>query len=359
MATVFKEECLRAQSWVLALSQAIQLDMRKLYGWAMSHDALFGMQIPSRTLVLSLTKAETQQQTLDKLRTMIKHYGGDPAALVAVKPLDVYHLEEWGCIDAYKAPKQPTVSMPESVKSTSESEEEPAPAEEPEEQEEEAVAVYNDRTLATKFEEVAAVRPTVLGSRPPVITADDAERQLDSDLADLTDDDKMHLTILYRPQMLRATAEHIAEECANLPPMETIHWLTRRPEPLVVYKHMPAQRKLQWLLHRARDAEMEKTPEHFPVFLGFFNDLAPIADDEPVEPGAAALAEVDRGADSPEKLAQGAAGHDPPGEPGPCRGVLCQLRAAAAPKEAMGRGVQQGLRQGSLWPAPRAKRELL
>ena len=127
MATVFKEECLRAQSWVLALSQAIQLDMRKLYGWAISNDALFGMHIPSGTLVLSLTKAETQQQTLDKLRTMIKHYGGDPAALVAVKPLDVLHMELWGCIDAYKAPKQPTVSMPESVKSSSESEEEKRP----------------------------------------------------------------------------------------------------------------------------------------------------------------------------------------------------------------------------------------
>jgi hypothetical protein len=213
----------------------------------------------------SQAKATGYASTLDKLRTMIKHYGGDPAALVAVKPLDVFHMELWGCIDAYRAPSsQPSACQ--SLKSSSESEE-PALPEEPEEQEEEAVAVYNDRTLATKFEEVAAVRPTVLGSRPATITEVDAKRQLDSDLADLTADEKRHLTILYRPEMLRATAEHIAEEIARLPPKETIHWMTCRPEPLVVYKHMSLQRKLDWLLHRARDAELEHLLVAYPGIL--------------------------------------------------------------------------------------------
>ena len=107
MATVFQEDCLRAQSWVLTLSQATPLDMRKLYGWAMSNQVLFGMHIPSGTLVLSLTKAETQQQTLDKLRTMIKHSGNDPAALVAVKPLDVFHTELWGAWTPTRPPSSP------------------------------------------------------------------------------------------------------------------------------------------------------------------------------------------------------------------------------------------------------------
>ena len=32
------------------------------------------------------------------------------------------------------------------------------------------------------------------------------------------------------------------------------------------------------MLHRARDAKLEKTADHFPAFLGYFRDLAPIAD---------------------------------------------------------------------------------
>ena len=201
------------------------------------------------------------------------------AQLAAVKPLDVFHMELWGCIEAYKTPKQPAAEVPEWIKSTTETENEEPSAEnkEPEPPVEEAIVEYNNRELAVKFEQVAAVRPAVLG-RPEVITEDDAKRQLDSDMAHLTADEKSHLAILYRPQMLRATVEHIAEEIARLPPKETIHWMTRRPDPLVVYKWMPLQRKLEWLLHRAPDAELEKTADHFPAFLGFFRDLAPMAD---------------------------------------------------------------------------------
>jgi hypothetical protein len=261
MATVFETEAARAQTWVLTLTKATPLNMDTMRGWALTNQALFGMHIASGTMIISITKPETQQNMLNKLRTLIEHAGGDRTALAAVKPLDTFHMELWGCIEPYKAPKQPHVEVADFVSIPTESEDEEPPAEnkEPELEAEEAIVVYNDRELAVKFEQVAALKPAAMG-RPAVITLDDAERQLDSDLADLTADEKRHLTILYRPEMLRATAEHIAEECANLPPMETIHWLTRRPEPLVVYKHMPAQRKLQWLLHRARDAEMEKTP---------------------------------------------------------------------------------------------------
>jgi hypothetical protein len=149
------------------------------------------------------------------------------------------------------------------------------PPESPQEVAENAMLVCKAPTLASEFEQVAVLKQS---GRLSTITLDDARRQLDQDLADLTEDEKKHLQILYHPKMLAATAEDMAEQCANLPPKETITWLTRRPNPLVVYKHMPAQRKLEWLLYRAREANLEKTPECFPTFIGFFKDLAPIAD---------------------------------------------------------------------------------
>ena len=73
MATVFEAECSRAQTWVLTLSQAARLDMAKLNGWALSNDVLFGMHTGSGTMILAMSKAETQQNRLDKLRTLMKH----------------------------------------------------------------------------------------------------------------------------------------------------------------------------------------------------------------------------------------------------------------------------------------------
>ena len=118
----------------------------------------------------------------------------------------------------------------------------------PREAAEDAVVVCKAPTLASEFEQVAVLKQS---GRLSTITLDDARRQLDQDLADLTDDEKKHLQILYHPRMLAAAAEQMAEQCANLPPKETITWRTRRPDPLVVYRHMPKQRKLEWLLFRA------------------------------------------------------------------------------------------------------------
>ena len=73
MATVFEAECSRAQTWVLTLSRTDPLQMTKLNGWALSNDVLFGMHTGSGTVILAMSKAETQQNMLDKVRTMMKH----------------------------------------------------------------------------------------------------------------------------------------------------------------------------------------------------------------------------------------------------------------------------------------------
>ena len=161
MTTVFEADCARAQTWVLTLMRATPLDMAKLCGWALSNDALFGMHIASGTMIVSMAKPETQQNMLNKLRTLIEHAGGDRTALAAVKPLDTFHMELWGCIEPYKAPKQPHVEVADFVSSPTESEDEEPPAEnkEPELEAEEAIVVYNDRELAVKFEQVAALKP--------------------------------------------------------------------------------------------------------------------------------------------------------------------------------------------------------
>ena len=122
MATVYEGDCSRAQTWVLTLSRTDPLEMNKLNGWALSNDVLFGMHGASGTVILAMAKAETQQHMLDKVRTMIKHAGGDPATLLAVKPLDVFHWEQWGCIDGYRTPKPPTVVLPSTACEESEEE---------------------------------------------------------------------------------------------------------------------------------------------------------------------------------------------------------------------------------------------
>jgi hypothetical protein len=137
MATLFQEDCTRAQTWVLTLTRATPMDMTRLCCWAMSNNALFGMHVVSGTMLLAMAKPETQQHMLDKLRNLIEQAGGDRTALAAVKPLDVYHLEEWGCIEPYKTPKQPAVEVSDIIRSPSESESEdeepPAEKKEPEE----------------------------------------------------------------------------------------------------------------------------------------------------------------------------------------------------------------------------------
>ena len=236
MATVYEAESARAQTWVLTLASPTPLDMETLCGWALTSKTLFGMQVPSGSLIVSIAKPDTHHNVLEKLRALVERAGGDRTALASVKPLDMFHLEEWGCTEPYRTPKPPklVVDSPHS-KSESESEAEEALAAENEPADEGTIAVYNDRVLASKFEMVAALKPN---SVPATITLDDVRTKLDSDLADLTDNEKKHLTILYHPKMLAATAEHLSEECANSPPKETIHWLTHRPEPLVVYKHV-------------------------------------------------------------------------------------------------------------------------
>ena len=96
MATVYETDCARAQTWFLTLTKATPLNMDALRGWALTNQALFGMHVASGTFIIALAKSDTQQNMLNKLRTLIENSGGDRTALAAVKPLDVFHMELWG-----------------------------------------------------------------------------------------------------------------------------------------------------------------------------------------------------------------------------------------------------------------------
>ena len=113
MATVFETEAARAQTWVLTLTKATPLNMDTMRGWALTNQALFGMHVASGTFIIALAKSDTHYNVLSKLRTLIEHAGGDRTALAAVRPLDTFHMELWGCIEAYKTPKQPAAEVSE------------------------------------------------------------------------------------------------------------------------------------------------------------------------------------------------------------------------------------------------------
>ena len=246
----------------------------------------FGKHQFTGDVIVALPVPMSRQNALAKVQAIIKTGGGNPYALRAVRPLDLYDAERLAWVDPYKRPVGVTVNFEEAeAAAATAATAAAAAADEADAEDMPPLALVG---LSPDIKDVicnGAYELMVIGvpaAKDTLEEAQDAVEEAEAILLKIIDSETPLTFGIWSEMLWDRQTERLRESVQK---KSAVSWLDgESPEHISVHvlPKMSSSRRLQWMFFRMRSGSVEpdKTAAFFPTFVSYLCDMGNVDGDQ-------------------------------------------------------------------------------